>query len=237
MPRKAIWFCVPLAVSMLSAVVVSTEGSPAEASHSVKYDDVALTARVEELRRELLNLRDRQDIHDVYMRYMRGFDRNDTDLLRSAFWPDAQINYGVQHNSVDDFIVRHLKAHTSRLASWGHQITNETPDIVGDTAHVEVYVTGFFMAKDERGGRGGERSVIAGRYVDRLDRRDGHWRISVREFLPHFWTENESMESYARASEARGDCALGTWDKRDPSYRRPLTQSSDKNVGVVCAKK
>ena len=78
---------------------------------------------------------------------------------------------------------------------------------------------------------------IAGRYVDRLDRRNGEWRIAVREFVPVFLTETtKSVESYIKSDAwLKTNCGWGTWDKHDPSYVRPLKARSNKEVGPACA--
>jgi hypothetical protein len=51
-------------------------------------------------------LRDRLDIYDCLVRYARGLDRHDAELIASAFWPDAQANYGALFSGPrDDFVV------------------------------------------------------------------------------------------------------------------------------------
>lgn len=203
------------------------------AAGSPAADCKALAAKVAALEAKVAYLSDRQQIHDVYLRYMRGFDRNDVELLKSAFWPDVQINYGSQSNSLDEFIVRHLNLHTKELASWGHLITNETVDIAGDVAHVETYVTALFRPKDDNSSFAGGATIAGGRYIDRLDRRNGEWRIAVREFISHFYANTKSV--FPETTWPRSDCARGTWDRRDPSYLRPLTRRTDKEVGPACA--
>lgn len=175
----------------------------------------ALKAEVAELRAQVAYLSDRQQISDVYRRYMRAFDRNDVELLRTAFWPDVQINYYEQVNTFDDFVERHLDKHTGGLSTWGHLITNETVDIDGDVAHLETYVTALFMPKGDGPTLGERPSIVGGRYVDRLDRRDGEWRIAVREFVGHFSARLDPAARALNLPDTR-------WTRDDVSYRRPL---------------
>lgn len=185
----------------------------------------ALSARVAELEATVAYLSDRQQISDVYRRYMRGFDRNDVELLRSACWPDFQIiYYGDQVSSFDEFVALHLNAHVEQLASWGHLITNESVEIDGDLAHLETYVTGFFNFKGDEA-----PAIVGGRYIDRLDRRNGEWRIAVRMFAPHFSGQT------AREFNGPDYYAVGTLDRRDPSYLRPLERRTSKDVDPVNA--
>lgn len=188
----------------------------------------AQVTELEALRAEVARLKDRQRIDDLYMRYMRGFDRNDRELLESAFWPDVQIGYGDKTASLGEFITTHLDYHVKEYGSYSHLITNKSVDISGDVAHVEIYVTGFFSRKNNRTAIGG------GRYIDRLDRRNGEWRIAVREFIPTFWTETDSsIDSYFK-QWPRNDCWKGTSDKRDLSYVRPLNARREKGVSRPC---
>ena len=126
-----------------AAIVVTAAVFTASCTNDAKTSPEvgALAAKVKELDAKVRYLSDREQIHDVYLHYMRGFDRNDVELMRTAFWPDVQINYGKQSNSFDDFVVRHLNEHVTELAHWMHLITNESVEINGDVAHVEAYVT------------------------------------------------------------------------------------------------
>jgi SnoaL-like domain len=195
-------------------------------------DPTALAAKVAELEAKVAYLSNRQNIHDVYLQYMRGFDRNDVELMRTAFWPDVQINYGTQSNSFDEFVARHLNEHTKDLAHWGHLITNESVDIEGDVAYVETYVTRLSNGKKDR-----KSMIVMGRYVDRLDRRHGEWRIAMREFIPTFLTQTDTTVDsvFKEGGWSHSACGMGTLDKHDPSYRRPLTARVDKEMGPACA--
>lgn len=228
-----VWSAIVASVLGASVVVVARPKPQAE---GLAGKVAGLEAKVTYLEAKVTHLSDRQQIHGVYLRYMRGFDRNDVELMRSAFWPDVQINYGGQSNTFEEFVIRHLNKHTEQLSAWGHLLTNETVDIDGDTAHVETYVTALWMPRDDKSFAYG-RPIVGGRYIDRVDRRNGEWRIAVREFVPHFQLKAEAdpaaWDSYSEKSKSK--CATGTWDRRDPSYLRPLTRRPDKDVGPACS--
>ena len=66
--------------------------------------------------------------------------------------------------------------HATSFRGHQHHITTQTVEIDGDTAHAESYILGVLTRKGD-----GEVSDIAGgRYLDRLERRDGEWRIRAR---------------------------------------------------------
>ena len=54
-------------------------------------DTAALVAKVGELQAKIGYLSDRQQIHDVYLHYMRGFDRNDVELIEPPSGPTFRL--------------------------------------------------------------------------------------------------------------------------------------------------
>src|SRR5688572_4112480 len=95
-------------LASLSAAVMG-QSSPALADDASAA--AALTSRVADLESKLAYLSDRQQIHDVYLHFVWGFDRRDEQVLKSAFWPQAQINYGTVSTGVEEFMAQHFAAH------------------------------------------------------------------------------------------------------------------------------
>jgi hypothetical protein len=60
----------------------------------------------------------------------------------------------------------------------------------------------------------------SGRYIERWERRNGEWRILVREYVEDLALNGETVDLCSS-----GDC-LGSWDKTDLSYVRPLEYQS-----------
>src|SRR5919201_1355684 len=54
-----------------------------------------LEARVVALEAKLQAVADKQEIHETLMRYCRGVDRADAELISSAFHPDAISDHGL----------------------------------------------------------------------------------------------------------------------------------------------
>lgn len=190
-------------------------------------DMEALVAKVAELEAKVEYMSDRQQIVDIYRRYTRGLNRYDIELLKSAFWSDAQINYGFDSRLRDEWVSRwQEQRYLKGLSCQAHHITNETVDIAGDVAHVETYLIAFWRPKDDK-----SALIIGGRYIDRLDRRNGEWRIVVREFIPHFWTEANSVFNSHFNEASWPQSGLGAGDKSDPCYRRPLNRRPNKDLG------
>ena len=152
-------------------------------------------------------LLDKQAIREVVMRYCRGVDRGDADLLGSAYWPDATDDHpGDQHftgESVGPEMVRSMLEH---MQSTNHQITTQTIEVDGDRAAAESYSLGNHVMKD------GRRLKTLVRYLDRFEKRDGEWRISYRLCL------NDAAEILPPDDTRLGPPPPGRRDRADPSY-------------------
>ena len=65
-------------------------------------------------------------------------------------------------------------------------------------------------------------TVMCGRYIDRLERRDGVWRIAVRRATVELAFTADARLLQSRYFIAQG-YEHGTRDRGDCSYERPLT--------------
>lgn len=156
---------------------------------------------------------DRQGITDCLLRYTRGADRVDAELIRSAFHSDAIDHHGPVEGTVEDFLAYWLPLQGPREAS-SHYISNVAIDLDGDTAHVETYFIHFQKLTDEP-----ELLLRGGRYVDRFERRDIGWRIALRFVIPE-WTMTADG---SKTTERIAAHPRGRPDRSDPVYMRPLT--------------
>jgi hypothetical protein len=173
----------------------------------------AVEARLGRLEKEVCYLRDRQDISDCIHRYTRGLDRLDAKILAGAYHPDAVDNHSGFVGYIPEFVEWGI-ALEARYASTHHGITTHTCEIDGDTAHAESYVHWFLRLKGSDKVRAG-----GGRYVDRLERRNGAWKIILRRLIMDWQLEADG----ALWNDNVGSFALGSRDHSDPSYQRPLT--------------
>ena len=101
-----------------------------------------------------------------------------------------------------------------------HHLLNHTAEIVGDTAHAETYYL-FGTDRDPAN----HMTSSGGRYVDRLERRDGRWAIVARVCVVEWITESTSSitEDVIGMLSA---VQTPTKDRTDPSYARPLVVTS-----------
>jgi hypothetical protein len=162
---------------------------------------------------ELQYLLDRMAILDCINRYVRGLDRHDDELVASAYHDGAIDHHGDFLGSPAEFIPWANELHAASWSAHQHHITSHTAEIDGDVAHAESYCIGTFQRKDER-----IVDMAGGRYIDRLERRDGEWRIVAREVVIEWVCAADGATS--RFSSA--PYPDGTWDRADLSYQRPL---------------
>jgi ketosteroid isomerase-like protein len=126
----------------------------------------------------LMALVDKQAIRELIMRYARGIDRRDYDLVRSCYHDDAHDDHGSYEGGPDGFI-EHLIRNNHLFDLTMHFIGNQLIELDGDTAHCESYCVVWHRMPvvDD----GPLRDMTLGlRYVDRLDRRDGRWGLAHR---------------------------------------------------------
>ncbi len=159
-------------------------------------------------------LKDRQEIYDCIMRYSRGIDRLDREMLLSAYHPGAIDDHGTYVGPVEGFADEVFKLHYGMQHFTQHHITNHRCEIDGDTAHCESYYLFRCLNREAP-----FYCHSSGRYIDRFERRDGKWAIAERVCLVEARDDNwgpEGLEVNSAYLEARRD-------KDDPSYQRPLT--------------
>jgi hypothetical protein len=173
--------------------------------------------RLAALETKLQELLDRQAIFDCIKRNSRGNDRFDVELITSSYHPDGVHELGRKQISGREYGEHANKAHRGLFDANLHNVTMHTCEIDGDVAHAESYSLGVFLDKGAQTGR-----MLAGRYLDRLEKRDGEWRIVLRRATVEIAIEGKA--TLPTGSTLPGSGYLkGERDRTDPSYARPLT--------------
>ena len=167
----------------------------------------------------LQELCDRAEILDCLQRYARGMDRLDRALLRSAYHDGAIDDHVGFVGPVDDFIDWAFAYHATQ-SRHHHYLMNHTADVAGDEAHTETYY--MFVGTD----RDPTKPLIisGGRYIDRLERRDGRWAIAARVCLVE-WQSDATSLLPPEAVEFLDTVQTVARDASDNSYDRPLVIS------------
>jgi SnoaL-like domain len=171
---------------------------------------------LEELRRDVQYLKDRSAILDCIMRHSRGCDRHDVDLISEAYHEDSVDEHGFATNVGPEYGEWANSSHAATSEVHTHNITTHSCEIDGDVAHAESYVIVVLLG---RGGRNAQ--FISGRYLDRLERRSGEWRIALRRSTVEVMFVADASVLQSSFFKEKG-YIKGSRDRHDLSYQRPL---------------
>lgn len=173
--------------------------------------------RMAALEAQVRFLADRQAIRDLVTRSSRGNDRCDAELVAGTYSDDGIHELGRNRISGRQYGDHANEAHTRISDACLHNVTMQSCEIDGDVAHAESYVIGLFLDP------GGAMSrVLAGRYIDRLERRDGEWHIALRRATVEVAMEGKAVLPNGSGIVGSG-YLRGSRNRDDPSYWRPLT--------------
>jgi SnoaL-like domain len=165
----------------------------------------------------LEQLADRQEILDCLNRFSRGMDRFDHELFLSAFHPDATIAAGIFVGGPKPLYEWAKALHDQGQVATQHGMLNHSCEIKGNTAHTETYY--MFVGRN----RDDSNWIAGGRYIDRLERRDGTWRIALRTNAIEWSGVLPTMPlPFSDVPDINGN-GVPARNKDDPSYQRPLT--------------
>ena len=161
----------------------------------------------------LQRLLDEAEIRQVHLRYCRGIDRMDFDLVRSCYHPDAIDRHGAYEGDIEGFI-KWAAELLPMFESTMHFTGNQYVQVHGDVGYAEHYARAFHRTKPD-GDKPAADYVVNVRYIDRMERRDGEWRIADRMIA--FETERTDSAEWTDAPPKFGYPSRR--DKQDPSYK------------------
>jgi SnoaL-like domain len=129
-------------------------------------------------------------IRQAVLRYCRGVDRLDAELMFSAYHEDATDDHGVYVGSARGLCDRVVASHR-RYDATMHCVLNHAIE-VADERHAagEVYNVTYLRRTAEDGTA--YLDTWWGRYLDEYECRDGRWAIS-RRVCVHEWTRSEPL--------------------------------------------
>lgn len=181
----------------------------------MSYED-----RLKALEEKMQEMMDREAIFDCIKRNSRGNDRFDADLIASSYHEDGLHEVGANRVPGPAYGEHANEAHAKLFDANLHNVTMHICEIEGNVAHAESYSLGMFLDKGGETGR-----VLAGRYIDRLEKRDGHWRIVLRRSTVEIALEGKATLPTGAPLPNSG-YLRGNRDRTDPSYERPLSPDS-----------
>lgn len=128
---------------------------------------------------------DRLDIIDCITRLARGEDRRSAELITASFWPEAHIDLGVFNGPLSAYLEWVVPGDPA-LPVTLHTLGQSLVELRGDEARVETHVTSYHRVNT---GAEERDNTIGGRYLDRMEKRNGEWRIAERTML-YDWNQD-----------------------------------------------
>jgi hypothetical protein len=165
---------------------------------------------------EVQRLVDEAAVRRVHLDYCRGVDRRDWPLVRACYHPDAVDHHGPYTGGIDGFIDWAV-SFLDDVESLTHFVANQIVDVDGDVAWHEAYCRSYHRLKATDTSPPVDW-VMNVRYLDRMERREGAWKIADRLVVA----------DTNRRDVVVGDPALGPeWNAgsagpSDPSYNRTV---------------
>ena len=187
---------------------------------------------------ELQELVDRQKIYHVLTSYCRALDRCDVDLMKAVYWEDGYDDHGVFAGNAQEFAEFIIRGIQEWFEVTQHTISNIHMELEGDVAHTEAYLFAYHkvaVTRPKVEGWFGENYLrkygalvdagvtqdffYGGRYFDRLEKRDGIWRIAKRTVIMD-WNLNQPSTEIRDDGLFKTLQIVGRRDRLDPIYQR-----------------
>lgn len=152
-------------------------------------------------------------INDILNLHSRGLDRLDTQALKTAYWPDAEVDYGSFKGQAHQFAELVLPILGESYELTRHSLSNITIELheSESIALSETWVhAGHLLPGAE------EELLFYGRYLDKHEKREGRWRILHRQVVVE-WIKRLPIED-ERNSDAFSALARGGRIADDPLY-------------------
>jgi hypothetical protein len=151
----------------------------------------------------------RQEITDVVKRLARGTDRLDAEMIVSCYHPDGFDDHNSFRGSPAEFAAWVCEV-LPHFTATHHFVADPLVRLDGDVAQVDTYCIAHHVTDESD-------TVLALRYVDRFERRDGRWLIA-RRVCAFDWTYTIPFDPAARFTFA-DDFTVGHRDRDDITYR------------------
>ncbi|WP_298163497.1 nuclear transport factor 2 family protein [Brevundimonas sp.] len=161
---------------------------------------------------EVQALLDKKAIEEVLLKFLRGCDRNDADLVERAYWPDGWEDHGGTFDGPASEWVAVVKERLPKAGLMNHMAMNMVIDLKSaTTATAECYI--LTASRPTVEGREFDARTLA-RCVDQMEKRGDEWRIFRRTLCWEWNEERELSETWARGAITRDPSVLRRGAKR-----------------------
>jgi hypothetical protein len=134
---------------------------------------------MDDMAEDMKALVEREKIRLCIARIARGEDRRDRELIRTSYWPDSTVDFGIFDGNFEKYLAW-VAPGSPAVRLTQHVLGQTVIELNGNAALAETHVTAYHrinMGKEERD------VVLGGRYLDRFEKRSATWRIAKRTML------------------------------------------------------
>jgi hypothetical protein len=177
-------------------------------------DDVAqlFQARGNSMDERLKAILDHHEITQTLKEYCHGCDRCDEERMASVYLEDGFDDHGNFKGPGREFAHLMTARILSTTESLFHMLGQSLIDVRGDEAGAETYF--LAVSRDTREDGAPMCNQLGGRFVDKLERREGRWRIKHR-IVVRDWSISMPIEA---DWTARAGLVDGQRSSADPSF-------------------
>jgi hypothetical protein len=161
---------------------------------------------------EVQALLDKKAIEEVLLKFLRGCDRGDPELVERAYWPDGWEDHGGTFDGPASEWVAVVKERLPKAGLMNHLAMNMVIDLTGATTAVaETYI--LTASRLTVKGQEFDTRTLA-RCVDHMEKRGAEWRIKRRNMCWEWNEEHELSETWARGAITRDPSLLRRGGKK-----------------------
>lgn len=172
----------------------------------------------------LQELLDHHDIRQLLAAYCHGCDRGDEVEMAGTYARESWDDHGPRKMEGRRFSIETVEESMRTTTVVSHMLGQSSIKVDDDEAGAETYFIATVIYPP-RNGNPETLNQLGGRYVDRLRREDGQWRIAericVREWsishpLERDWLAGRGFEETQRGPEDRSYAVLGLTHSGNP---------------------
>lgn len=172
-----------------------------------------MTTKTDDITQELYDLVQKNKITENLMKYCRGQDRKELELVKSTYWPDATDNHGSFVGNGHDFCEMAYEGQKKSGHSAIHHCSNVLIELLGNQAKCESAFL-YVMIHPTRN----VTQFLAGRYKDLCEQRDGEWKVLRRTCIFDWANELEGAQDFTGIFNVPTETVIGRTYPNDPIY-------------------
>ena len=126
---------------------------------------------------KLQEMWDHHEIRQMLAIYCHGCDRTDTAMMASVYCEESWDDHGPNKSDGRQFAKEILEQARTSTRVVSHQLGQSLIRVTGDSAAAETYFVATLISDTSDGDL---MNQLGGRYVDKLEREDGAWKVKER---------------------------------------------------------